>query len=151
MHGCLLAALAHIISNAEYYGPSIFLLGIELVMVLVFKKPSLLTSLQECGLTDIVLYAVLVKDVPCLEQNDTPNSNYPIGPRISSSLISQGLFSLGALLERPIVCSFLTYCRYYLSSLSLPIILNYLTPSQNLVHERTTRENTRRYNESSSV
>jgi E3 ubiquitin-protein ligase HUWE1 len=64
MHGSLPAALAHIISNAEYYGHSIFLLGIELVMVLVFQKPSLLTSLQECGLTDVVLYAVLVKDVP---------------------------------------------------------------------------------------
>ena len=55
----------------------------------------------------------------CWEQNDTPNSNYPIGPRISSSLISQGLFSLGALLERPIVCSFLTLSLLSLFSLTL--------------------------------
>jgi hypothetical protein len=51
----------------------------------------------------------------CWEQNNTPNSYYQIGPCISSSLISSGLFSLGALLERPIVCSFLMYCRHCLS------------------------------------
>ena len=57
-------SLKHIISNAEYYGPSLFLLATDVVTVYVFQEPSLLSSLQDNGLTDVVLQALLVKDVP---------------------------------------------------------------------------------------
>ena len=61
MDGSLPSALKHIISNAEYYGPSLFLLGTDVVTVYVFQEPSLLSSLQDSGLTDVVLHALLVK------------------------------------------------------------------------------------------
>lgn len=57
-------SLRHIISNAEYYGPSLFLLATDVVTVYVFQEPSLLYSLQDSGLTDVVLQALLKKDVP---------------------------------------------------------------------------------------
>ena len=63
MEGSLPASLKHIISNAEYYGPSLFLLATDVVTVYVFQEPSLLSSLQDNGLTDVVLHALLVKDV----------------------------------------------------------------------------------------
>ena len=53
----------HIISNAEYYGPSLFLLATDVVNGYIFQEPSLLSSLQNSGLTDVVLHALLVKDV----------------------------------------------------------------------------------------
>jgi E3 ubiquitin-protein ligase HUWE1 len=68
MDGSLPAALKHIISNAEYYGPSLFLLGTDVVTVYVFQEPSLLSSLQDSGLTDVVLHALLVKDVPATRE-----------------------------------------------------------------------------------
>lgn len=100
MDGTLPTSLKHIISNAEYYGPSLFLLGkfnhkcksvsshcihvcvlynvmcsiffipllppflaTEVVTVFVFQEPSLLSSLQDNGLTDVMLHALLIKDV----------------------------------------------------------------------------------------
>lgn len=63
MEGSLPASLKHIISNAEYYGASLFLLATDVVTVYVFGEPSLLSSLQDNGLTDVVLHALLVKDV----------------------------------------------------------------------------------------
>lgn len=63
MEGSLPSSLKHIISNAEYYGPSLFLLATDVVTVYVFQEPSLLSSLQDNGLTDVVLHALLVKDV----------------------------------------------------------------------------------------
>ena len=63
MYGNLPRSLRHIISNAEYYGPSLFLLATDVVTVYVFQEPSLLSSLQESGLTDVVLHALLVKEV----------------------------------------------------------------------------------------
>lgn len=143
MDGSLPTSLKHIISNAEYYGPSLFLLGkftvvlqkstwrtlltelsaltcfqrckvyvilklmtfhcslilmlkvviivwimisfffplllslsfgfaaTEVVTVFVFQEPSLLSSLQDNGLTDVMLHALLIKDVsfqhcPCV-------------------------------------------------------------------------------------
>lgn len=140
MDGSLPTSLKHIISNAEYYGPSLFLLGeftvapqkspsgsvltewrhliseikvyntginsekgnwmwwhftvcfilykicccfglrpilflhlllflffgflaTEVVTVFVFQEPSLLSSLQDNGLTDVMLHALLIKDV----------------------------------------------------------------------------------------
>ncbi|XP_063792486.1 E3 ubiquitin-protein ligase HUWE1 isoform X8 [Pseudophryne corroboree] len=63
MDGTLPTSLKHIISNAEYYGPSLFLLATEVVTVFVFQEPSLLSSLQDNGLTDVMLHALLIKDV----------------------------------------------------------------------------------------
>ena len=63
MEGSLPASLKHIISNAEYYGPSLFLLATDVVTVYVFQEPSHLSCLQDNGLTFVVLHALLVKDV----------------------------------------------------------------------------------------
>lgn len=63
MEGTLPSSLKHIISNSEYYGPSLFLLATDVVTVYVFQEPSLLSSLQDNGLTDIVLHALLIKEV----------------------------------------------------------------------------------------
>ncbi|XP_071960908.1 E3 ubiquitin-protein ligase HUWE1-like isoform X2 [Antedon mediterranea] len=68
MDGTLPSSLKHIISNAEYYGPSLFLLACELVIVYVFQEPSLLSSLQDTGLTDVMLNALLIKDVPATKE-----------------------------------------------------------------------------------
>ena len=63
MEGTLPYSLKHIISNSEYYGPSLFLLATDVVTVYVFQEPSLLSTLQDKGLTDVVLHALLNKDV----------------------------------------------------------------------------------------
>lgn len=68
MEGSLPKTLKHIISNAEYYGPSLFLLATDVVTVYVFQEPSLLSSLQDSGLTDVVLHALLIKDVPATRE-----------------------------------------------------------------------------------
>lgn len=68
MDGSLPQSLKHIISNAEYYGPSLFLLATDVVTVFVFQEPSLLSSLQDNGLTDVVLHALLTKDVPATRE-----------------------------------------------------------------------------------
>jgi E3 ubiquitin-protein ligase HUWE1 len=63
MEGTLPSSLKHIISNSEYYGPSLFLLATDVVTVYVFQEPSLLSTLQDNGLTGVVLHALLNKDV----------------------------------------------------------------------------------------
>ncbi|XP_059469591.1 E3 ubiquitin-protein ligase HUWE1 isoform X4 [Neocloeon triangulifer] len=68
MDGSLPSTLKHIISNAEYYGPSLFLLATDVVTVYVFQEPSLLTSLQDNGLTDVMLHALLVRKVPATRE-----------------------------------------------------------------------------------
>lgn len=68
MEGTLPTSLKHIISNAEYYGPSLFLLATDVVTVYVFQEPSLLSTLQDNGLTDVVLHALLIKDVPATRE-----------------------------------------------------------------------------------
>uniref|UniRef100_A0A1B0DQ42 HECT-type E3 ubiquitin transferase n=1 Tax=Phlebotomus papatasi TaxID=29031 RepID=A0A1B0DQ42_PHLPP len=68
MEGSLPNSLRHIISNAEYYGPSLFLLATDVVTVYVFQEPSLLSALQDNGLTDVVLQALLQKDVPATRE-----------------------------------------------------------------------------------
>ncbi|KAK7074780.1 E3 ubiquitin-protein ligase huwe1 [Halocaridina rubra] len=68
MEGSLPASLKHIISNAEYYGATLFLLATDVVTAYVFGEPSLLSSLQDNGLTDVVLHALLVKDVPATRE-----------------------------------------------------------------------------------
>lgn len=68
MDGPLPSSLRHVISNAEYYGPSLFMLATDVVTVYVFQEPSLLSTLQESGLTDVVLQALLSKDVPATRE-----------------------------------------------------------------------------------
>lgn len=77
MDSSLPATLKHIVSNPDYYGPSLFLLATDVVAVYVFQEPSLLSSLQDNGLTDVVLHALLVKNVSeCFNNNSINNSNY---------------------------------------------------------------------------
>lgn len=64
MDGSLPKSLRHMISNANYYGPSLFLLSIDLVAVYVFQEPALLSSLQESQLTKDILDALLEKPIP---------------------------------------------------------------------------------------
>lgn len=64
MDGSLPKSLRHIISNANYYGSSLFLLSIELVSAYVFQEPALLSSLQESQLTNDILDAILDKPLP---------------------------------------------------------------------------------------
>eukprot|EP00116_Pleurobrachia_bachei_P011208 sb/3471470/ len=64
MDGSLPVSLKHIISRAEYYGPSLFFLATEVVTLYVFHEPSLLSSLQDRKLTDVILDALVVKEVP---------------------------------------------------------------------------------------
>lgn len=63
MEGPLPSALKNIIANAEYYGPSLFLLATDVVTVYVYQEPALLSALQDNGLTNVVLHALLVKEV----------------------------------------------------------------------------------------
>ncbi|KAG5895091.1 hypothetical protein JTB14_023265 [Gonioctena quinquepunctata] len=64
MEGTLPHSLKNIIANAEYYGPSLFLLATDVVTVYVYQEPALLSALQDNGLTDVVLQSLLVKEVP---------------------------------------------------------------------------------------
>lgn len=64
MDGSLPKSLRHIISNANYYGSSLFLLSIELVSAYVFQEPALLSSLQQSQLTKDILDAILDKPLP---------------------------------------------------------------------------------------
>nr|XP_039271692.1 E3 ubiquitin-protein ligase HUWE1-like isoform X2 [Styela clava] len=68
MDGSLPNSLKHIINNVEYYGPSLFLLAMEVVTVYVFQEPSLLSVLQDNGITDSMLNALLVKDPPATRE-----------------------------------------------------------------------------------
>lgn len=68
IYGNFPRSIRHIISNAEYYGPSLFLLATDVVSVYVYHEPSLLSTLQDNGLTDVVLFALLVKDVPSTKE-----------------------------------------------------------------------------------
>ncbi|CAF4114676.1 unnamed protein product, partial [Rotaria magnacalcarata] len=64
MDASLPNSLKHIISNAEYYGPSLFHLATDVVTSFIFQEPSQLSSLQDNGLTDVLMHALLKKDVP---------------------------------------------------------------------------------------
>ena len=61
-------SLKHIISNADYYGASLFLLSTDVVQLFIFQEPSQLSTLQEHGLTDVILYALLKKNVPATRE-----------------------------------------------------------------------------------
>ena len=90
MDGSLPSCLTHIISNAEFYGPSLFLLATDVVTAYVFQEPSLLSSLKDKGLTGVVLHALLVKDV-----KDVPDTREVLAclPNVFSALglINRGL------------------------------------------------------------
>ncbi len=68
MEGTLPNSLKHIISNADYYGPSLFLLATDVVQLFIFQEPSQLSQLQENGLTDVILFALLKKNVPATRE-----------------------------------------------------------------------------------
>lgn len=54
--------------------PSPSLSATEVVTVFVFQEPSLLSSLQDNGLTDVMLHALLIKDVSVAYQSPFPSS-----------------------------------------------------------------------------
>ncbi|XP_067024084.1 E3 ubiquitin-protein ligase HUWE1-like isoform X5 [Acropora muricata] len=68
MDSSLPTSLKHIISNVEYYGPVLFMAAIDVVTVYVFHEPSLLSSLQDNGLTGVMLKALVVKEVPATRE-----------------------------------------------------------------------------------
>ena len=68
MESSLPKSLKHIISNCEYYGASLFLLAMEVLQIYVFQEPSLLSNMQEAGLTDVILQALLVKEPPATKE-----------------------------------------------------------------------------------
>ncbi|CAH1960710.1 unnamed protein product [Acanthoscelides obtectus] len=68
MEGTLPNSLKNIIANAEYYGPSLFLLATDVVTVYVYQEPALLSTLQDNGLTDVVLHSLLVKEIPATRE-----------------------------------------------------------------------------------
>lgn len=68
MEGTLPNSLKNIIANAEYYGPSLFLLATDVVTVYVYQEPSLLSTLQDNGLTYVVLHSLLAKEIPATRE-----------------------------------------------------------------------------------
>lgn len=77
MEGSLPSSLKHVISNSDYYGPSLFLLATDVVTVYIFQEPSLLFTLQDNYLTDVVLQALLVKEVR-IKKNSFSNFKFII-------------------------------------------------------------------------
>ena len=68
MDASLPNSLKHIISNAEYYGPSLFQLATNVVKLFIFQELSQLSQLQDNGLTDVILFALLKKNVPATRE-----------------------------------------------------------------------------------
>ena len=64
-------SMRHIISNCHYYGPSLFLLSIDLLSKYIQKDPSQLSSIQETGLTDVILQALCCQDIPASKETLT--------------------------------------------------------------------------------
>lgn len=61
--GKLSKYLRHVISNAAYYGPVLFTGAIELVTSYIYQEPSQLQLLQDKGLTEVIMEALLVREV----------------------------------------------------------------------------------------
>lgn len=80
-------------------------LATEVVTVFVFQEPSLLSSLQDNGLTDVMLHALLIKDVSLPE---------PPPPYLPSCCVS---FSVS--LYRPL-------CSFSLTVHSIPHVFSHL-------------------------
>ncbi|KAI0983462.1 hypothetical protein GJ496_002586 [Pomphorhynchus laevis] len=68
MESSLPECLEHIIRNVHYYRPSLFLLAAEIISVYIYQEPSHLPYLQELGLTDTLITALLEKDVPATRE-----------------------------------------------------------------------------------
>ena len=68
MEGSLPNSLKHLISNADYYGASLFRLATYVVQLFIFQEPSQLYQLQENGLTDVILFALLMKNIPATRE-----------------------------------------------------------------------------------
>ncbi len=68
MESTLPKSLRHIISNCDYYGASLFLVALEVIQFYVFHEPSLLSNMQETGITDVILQALLVKGPPATKE-----------------------------------------------------------------------------------
>ncbi|XP_004536763.1 E3 ubiquitin-protein ligase HUWE1 isoform X2 [Ceratitis capitata] len=68
METSLPKSLQHIVMNAEYYGPSLYLLATDVVTVYIFNEPSLLSSLQETTLTNAIFRSLLHKQVPATRE-----------------------------------------------------------------------------------
>ena len=68
MESSLPKSLKHIISNCDYYGASLFLVALEVVQFYVFHEPSLLSNMQETGITDVILQALLIKGPPATKE-----------------------------------------------------------------------------------
>jgi hypothetical protein len=64
MDSSLPSSLKHIISNSEFYGSALYYLATEVVTVYVFHEPSLLSALQDTGLTGVMLNSLIMKDIP---------------------------------------------------------------------------------------
>ena len=63
MEGPLHGVLRHVLSNAIYYGSTVFLLAAEVLTNFIQQEPSSLSTLQDSGLTEVLLHALLEYDV----------------------------------------------------------------------------------------
>ncbi|CAD6198666.1 unnamed protein product [Caenorhabditis auriculariae] len=64
MDGGLPEALMHILSNAEYYSPSLFHQSAQLITNFVYDKPEQLSALQERHVPFVMLQSLLRKELP---------------------------------------------------------------------------------------
>ena len=61
-------SLKHMISNATYYGASLFLSATDVVAVYIFQEPTVLSVLQNNGLSSIIIKALIEKEVPATRE-----------------------------------------------------------------------------------
>ncbi|CAG9536021.1 unnamed protein product [Cercopithifilaria johnstoni] len=64
MDGALPAALVHILTNCGFFGASLFHNAVSLITNFIYQEPSLLTSLQEKGVTNAILRAIFRQELP---------------------------------------------------------------------------------------
>ncbi|OZC09116.1 hypothetical protein X798_03863 [Onchocerca flexuosa] len=64
MDGALPAALVHILTNCGFFGASLFHNAVCLITNFIYQEPSLLTSLQEKGVTTAILRAIFRQELP---------------------------------------------------------------------------------------
>ncbi|KAL3982881.1 HECT-domain (ubiquitin-transferase) family protein [Acanthocheilonema viteae] len=64
MDGALPNALMHILTNCGFFGASLFHNAVCLITNFIYQEPSLLTSLQEKGVTSAILRAIFRQELP---------------------------------------------------------------------------------------
>ncbi|VDN39164.1 unnamed protein product [Gongylonema pulchrum] len=64
MDGGLPYALMDILANCRFFGASLFYNAVCLTTDFIYQQPSMLTSLQEKGLTDAVMKAIFQHELP---------------------------------------------------------------------------------------